>query len=854
MQAVSRSFESGPEELRVGEAHALALLDAALDAFVTIDHQGLVREFNLAAEWTFGCRREDVLGRELAELVIPEDSREAHREAMSRWTANGPTAGTGKLLGRRIEVRAMRSDGSLFPAELSICRVDVPGPPLFTACIRDLSEKKRAEDRLRSAEFRYRTLVEQLPLISYVDSSVNPSSKAHYVSPQIEAVLGYTVEEWLTKPDLFEDSIHEDDRERVLAERREAYASGTELRCEYRVWSKAGEVVWLEDRSVLVEPPDGRPPFRQGFSIDVTERKRAEYDLRGAEARYRTLIEQLPLAIYIDRLDEVSSNIYTSPQIEAMLGYPASEWVSNPNLFVETLHPDDREWVLAAQPRSRATGEPIQIEYRLIARDGRVVWVREEGRVIAAFDGGEPVLQGYLLDVTAAKEAEEQLRHQAFHDPLTGLANRALFTDRVEHALVLRGEARRDGAVLYLDLDDFKTVNDTLGHVAGDTLLESVAERLTAVVARGHTIARLGGDEFAVLVEDVVDGSSAVDVAADLLTELKKPFHLDGREVFVTASIGIAVGGTAAELLRSADVAMYRAKAAGKSQYVVYSPRMDEDVVGRLELVGALRRASVEEEFVVHYQPTVELATGSLVGVEALLRWHHPTRGLVPPLEFIPLAEETGSIVEIGRWVLVQACTQAAHWRKTLPGAEALQVSVNVSIRQVRRPGLVDDLRHALSLSGLPPEALTLEITESVLAREEMTSILEEVSALGVRLALDDFGTGYSSLSLLQNLPVDTLKIDRSFIRRVDAAERRAFVRAILDLAQALDLPVVAEGIEEPEQVLELERLGCRLGQGFYFARPLDASSFESLFGAEGVAGEPGRGGAPAPKRSREAA
>ena len=854
MQAVSRTFESGLEELRVGEAHALALLDAALDAFVTIDHRGLVREFNLAAEWTFGYRREDVLGRELAELVVPEDSREAHREALSRWTEQGPTAGASKLLGRRIEVRAMRSDGSLFPAELSICRVDVPGPPLFTACIRDLSEKKRAEDRLRSAEFRYRNLVEQLPLISYVDSSVNPSSRAHYVSPQIETVLGYTVEEWLTMPHLFEDSIHEDDRERVLAERREAYASGRELRCEYRVWSRAGEVVWLEDRSVLIEPPDGRAPFRQGFAIDITERKRAEDDLRRAETKYRTLVEQLPLAIYIDRLDEVSSNIYTSPQIEAMLGYPASEWVSNPNLFVETLHPDDREWVLAAQPRSHGTGEPLQIEYRLIARDGRVVWVREEGRVIAGFDGGEPVLQGYLLDVTAAKEAEEQLRHQAFHDPLTGLANRALFTDRVEHALDVRGGAGADVAVLFLDLDDFKTVNDTLGHPAGDALLQAVAERLSAALSRGYTVARFGGDEFAVLVEHVADGSSAVDVAADLLTELKRPFHLDGREVFVTASIGIAVGGAADELLRSADVAMYRAKSGGKSQYVVYAPRMDEDVVGRLELVGALRRASIKEEFVIHYQPTVELATGSLVGVEALLRWHHPTRGLVPPLEFIPLAEETGSIVEIGRWVLEQACVQTALWRTTLPGAQALHVSVNVSIRQVRRPGLVDDLRHALAVSGLPPEALTLEITESVLAREEMTSILEEVSALGVRLALDDFGTGYSSLSLLQNLPVDTLKIDRSFIRRVDAGERRAFVRAILDLAQALDLPVVAEGIEAPEQVVELERLGCRLGQGFYFARPLDAASFESLFGSEGEAGKPDGRGAAAPKRSREAA
>jgi EAL domain-containing protein (putative c-di-GMP-specific phosphodiesterase class I) len=288
---------------------------------------------------------------------------------------------------------------------------------------------------------------------------------------------------------------------------------------------------------------------------------------------------------------------------------------------------------------------------------------------------------------------------------------------------------------------------------------------------------------------------------------------------------------------------MYRAKAGGKSQYVVYAPRMDEDVVGRLELVGDLRRARVDHDFVVHYQPTVELATGTLVGVEALLRWRHPTRGIVPPLEFIPLAEETGRIVEIGRWVLTASCAQVARWRATLPGAEDLQLSVNVSIRQVRRPGLLEDVRAALASSGLPPHALTLEITESVLAREEMTSILEEVTALGVQLALDDFGTGYSSLSLLQNLPVDTLKIDRSFIRSVEiGGGRNAFVHAIVELAHALDLPVVAEGIEVPEQAAELLRLGCRLGQGFYFAKPLDAGDLERFVapgftqrGADGV-------------------
>jgi diguanylate cyclase (GGDEF)-like protein/PAS domain S-box-containing protein len=851
----SRSVGAGGgASRRLGEPHALAILDAALDAVVTIDHHGRVLEFNLAAEWTFGYRREDVLGQELAELIVPPEFREAHRNALARWTETGPSAGAGKLLGRRLEVQAMRSDGTRFPAELAISRVDLPGPPLFTACIRDLSERKDAEERLLAAEFRYRTLFEQLPLIAYVDDSPDPSSKALYISPQIEAVLGYTVEEWLSVPDLFTRSIHEDDRQRVVAERASAYASGSPLRCEFRVWSKAGAIVWLEDQSVLVQPPDGRPPFRQGFAIDVTERKNAENAFRRAESRYRTLVEQVPLAIYIDRLDKVSSNIYTSPQIEPMLGYTPEEWALNPTLFVEMLHPDDRERVLAAHARTHTTHEPLQVEYRLLARDGRVVWVRDEARVLDG-EGGEGVLQGYLLDVTAAKEAEEQLRHQAFHDPLTGLPNRALFTDRVEHALVVHGESGDDVAVVFLDLDDFKGVNDTLGHPAGDALLRAVGERLRGALSPSHTIARFGGDEFAILVENEAGGLTAVDVASHLISKLQEPFEIDGREVFMTASVGIAVGRDSEELLRSADVAMYRAKAAGKAQYVVYAPRMDEDLVGRLELVGDLRRARVEEEFVVHYQPTVALETGALVGVEALLRWRHPTRGIVPPNEFIPLAEETGRIVEIGRWVLEEACRQTARWRSELPGVEHLKVSVNVSTRQVRRPGLLEDVRRALDQSGLPAEALTLEITESVLAREEMSSILEEIAEEGVELALDDFGTGYSSLSLLQHLPVHTLKIDRSFIRSVEVGpERRAFVRAIVELAQALQLPVVAEGIEGSGQAEELLRLGCGLGQGFYFAKPLEARELEKLVASKASSSLPTGNGRRFSMRGREKA
>jgi diguanylate cyclase (GGDEF)-like protein/PAS domain S-box-containing protein len=822
---------------RAGQAHAAAILDAALDAVVTIDHLGHIQEFNRAAEQTFGYRREDVLGRELAALVVPPEYREAHRQALARWTEAGPGPGAGGVLGRRLEVEGMRSDGSVFPAEIAISRVDVPGSPLFTACIRDISMRRQTEERLREAEFQFRTLVEQLPLISYVDSADSVVSKPSYLSPYIQNVLGYTPEHWLSTPSLYERSIHPGDRERVLAEKQEAYDRGAALHQEYRMTAADGRLVWVEDRSVPIHPPDGGPSFRQGFAVDITERKLAEDALRLAETRYRTLIEQLPLAVYIDRIDASSSNIYTSPRIEPMLGYSVAEWVANPSLFVELLHPDDRERVLAAHERTHSTGEPFHAEYRLHARDGRVVWVRDEARIIEDPESGEPVLQGYLLDITARREAEEQLRHQAFHDPLTGLANRALFTDRVEHALVVRSG---DAAVLFLDLDDFKSVNDSLGHPAGDALLQAVARRLGDALTPGDTIARLGGDEFAILVERGGGGASAVDVAERVIGALQAPFDVQGREVIITASVGIGVGADAEELLRSADVAMYRAKSSGKSQYVVYAPRMDDHVVGRLELVADLRRAVTDQELVVHYQPTVELESGRIVGVEALVRWQHPTRGLLSPSEFIGVAEETGQIVEIGRWVLAEACRQGASWRAER--AFDLSLSVNVSTRQIRRPGLVEDVRDALDASGLAPHALTLEITESALARrrEEITSILEDVTALGVLLALDDFGTGYSSLSLLRDLPVQTLKIDRSFVQAVDAGPGpRAFVQAIVDLAEALRLTAVAEGVERPVQVAALRRIGCAFGQGFHFARPMAPQALELLLRAGRVPARP---------------
>ena len=453
--------------------------------------------------------------------------------------------------------------------------------------------------------------------------------------------------------------------------------------------------------------------------------------------------------------------------------------------------------------------------------------------VLKDADGTSVSRQGFLLDITDRREAEDQLRYQAFHDPLTGLANRALFTDRAQHAAVVRGRSADLGiAVLFLDVDDFKTVNDSLGHASGDLLLEAVGQRLTDAVRPSDTVARFGGDEFAVLIEDITERSDASHAAERIADALRVPFYVHGREVFVTASIGIAFGHDAEELLRSADVAMYRAKSEGKAHYVFYERAMDDAAHMRLQLTADLRRAAFGGEFLLDYQPTVDLVTGRPAGLEALIRWTHPEIGRIEPLDFIPLAEETGLVVPIGRWALAEACSQAAHWHSRYPSDPPLTMSVNLSARQLQHAGLVDDVAAALRASGFPAPLLTLELTESVLVQggKSAIEVLHALRKLGVRLALDDFGTGYSSLSYLSTLPVDIVKIDKSFIVGADdGADGVSVLRGIVQLGHALGLVLIAEGIESARQAEVLRDLGCPFGQGFHFWRPLDQSAAEDL-------------------------
>jgi diguanylate cyclase (GGDEF)-like protein/PAS domain S-box-containing protein len=546
--------------------------------------------------------------------------------------------------------------------------------------------------------------------------------------------------------------------------------------------------------------------------------ERADAELRASEANFRQLFADNPQPMWVYE-QETRRFLEVNAAAVDHYGYEREQFLAR--------RVDD------IVERGSAAGA----QQRHLLHDGRAIDADVHLHELQ-FEGLDAVL-ATIQDVTERNELEAELRHQAFHDALTNLANRALFSDRVDHALGRRSREPASVAVLLLDLDGFKTVNDSLGHNAGDSLLVGVAGRLQSILRSGDTAARLGGDEFSVLLEDLDTDEDALDVAQRVIDEVAKPFCVGGKEIFVSASIGIALGehgDNSDELLRNADAAMYRAKEVGKGCYRVFEAEMHSAALQRLELETDLRRALDEDELVVHYQPIVAATTGEIGGFEALVRWHHPTRGLVPPLDFIPLAEENGLIVDIGRVVLRAACEQITQWRLTHPH---LTVAVNLSARQLSDAQLVDDVMDVLDETGLDPAALTLEITESAVIDDPEVAFarLTVLKALGVRLAVDDFGTGYSSLSSLHNLPVDVLKIDKTFIDGVTTGtEAAGVVHAIIALAETLRLGTVAEGVEHHDQVRRLEELGCQQLQGYCFSKPLPSEQVGALLEQFGTA------------------
>ena len=577
-------------------------------------------------------------------------------------------------------------------------------------------------------------------------------------------------------------------------------------------------------------------------------------DMQRKEERFRSLVQNASDGVVV--LGEDGRIRYESPAVERILGSRAGERVGQ--LVSTDIHPDDRASVeRGLADVASMSGSEARAEFRARHADGS--WRTLEAIAKNLLD--DPAVGGVVVnyrDITERKILEEQLRHQAFHDVLTGLENRFLFLDRLGHALTRAGRGGGPTAVLFLDLDDFKAVNDRLGHAEGDKLLVAVAQRLKTVTRASDTVARLGGDEFAIIVEET-DQAEAEQAAARILTALTPPFELADRPIVVRVSIGIAMqsidGADADELLRRADIAMYAAKAAGGHRFVAYEPHLYDATVARMELKADMRGALERGEMHIDYQPIVDLATAEILGSEALMRWKHPKHGSVPPMDFIPLAEENGLILELGRWILETACHQTRAWQAAA-GRAGLTISVNLSGRQILDRDLVPDVRRILAESGLAPHDLTLEMTESVLVQdvEATVSTLKALKALGVRLAIDDFGTGYSSLSYLRQFPIDILKIDRSFVSSLDGSmDSTALVRSILDLSTTLRLDTVAEGIEESEQRDVLRDLGAQQGQGYLFARPMGPMDLGELLADRSAAADAG-GAKPAPPTRTESA
>jgi diguanylate cyclase (GGDEF)-like protein/PAS domain S-box-containing protein len=611
-----------------------------------------------------------------------------------------------------------------------------------------------------------------------------------------------------------------------------AVAEGRSFDLEYRITHADGSTRWVWERGTAVNDENGRPIALEGLVQDITKRKSAEHALREAERRYHGLFENAIEGIF--RTTVEGHFLDANPALAHIYGFDSPEELIRSlrnigtQLYVEKQRRD--EFMQIMKLRGSVTGFESQV-YR---KNGDVIWISENARAVFAEDGTPIGYEGTVEDITERRLYQVRIEHQANYDTLTGLANRSLLQDRLQQALLTAASSERRIAVAFVDLDRFKFINDSLGHHVGDELLKSVAGRLKSCVRECDTVARLGGDEFVLLINGHTGPESVRQLMDRILAAVAQPWVIEQGEFLVSCSIGVALhpddGEEAQTLLKHADSAMYRAKDSGRNNFQFFTRELNVLMTEQLELETHLRRALERNQFVLRYQPRVSLATGQIVGAEALLRWRIPQRGTIPPGRFIALAEETGLIVPIGKWVLQTACMQNKAWQDA--GVAPIVVSVNVSARQFRQESLVQTVAEVLQSTGLEPRYLELELTESMVMHDapQLVAMLDELKQLGVKIAVDDFGTGYSSLSYLKRFPVDRLKVDRSFVEHMTTeADDATIVRAIIALGHNLGLRVVAEGVETAQQARALRAYQCDEAQGFLFARAVSSRDLPRL-------------------------
>ena len=814
-----RKGEEMQTQLQASEARFRAMVQNASDITVIVNAEGLHTYVSPSIERILGHKPDDLIGRSAEHLRHPDEYEITRRFQIEAKQHPG----------RHItaEFRRRHEDGSwrLFEFVATNLLHD-PSINGIVVNARDITERKRAEEELNRERDLLHLLMDNLPDLVFFQDREGRYVRVNRADAEF---LG------LTDPD---EAIGKSDAELLPSEIAEGYLAEDLLiinerkpivdRIERAVGAN-GHARWISTTKVPTYDLSGEISGIVGIARDITERQQAELTIHRAEQRYRDLFNDAPVMYVITSRGDGGPIIVDCNQLFLKtIGYERDEVVGRP--MGTFLTPESQDSMSIAYGLL-LDGERIEGERQLVTREGNLVDVFLQAQSERDEDGNYAGTRATFMDITARKSLEMQLTHQAFHDPLTGLPNRMLFANRLEHALARAARNADDLALLFIDLDGFKVINDSLGHGVGDTLLVTVAEKLASCVRSIDTIARFGGDEFIVLLEEC-DQESAADTAGRIARRMSVPFDLDGHTITVTASIGIACKrsplDTAMDLIRNADVAMYVAKQRGKSQFAIFDSGMHQRAWKRLELESDLRVAIERNEFRVHYQPIIDLKTGETREVEALVRWEHSIHGLISPAEFLPVAEETGLILPIGWWVIAEACRQVRAWQEEYPQSPPLSVAANLSPRMFHQEDLINSVSRILTETGLEPSCLKLEITEGVMMQDGDGAIetLQDLRSMGVRLSMDDFGTGYSSLAYLQRLPIDVLKIDRSFVARMcEDNESLEIVRLVVGLAKTLGLTVVGEGIETQTQLDTLTELGSDLGQGYLLARPMSAGA-----------------------------
>ncbi|MDO8391792.1 MAG: EAL domain-containing protein [Actinomycetota bacterium] len=814
------------EELARVSAYSRSLIEASLDPLVTISADGVITDVNVATESVTGVQRQALIGSDFAGYFTdPDRARAGYQQAFSQGSVTGFPLAIRHVEGTVTDV--------LYNATVYCdARGNIAG--VFAAA-RDITEQKRAQAELAVQSQRLAAGEELLRAV--LDGSGDavirfaPDGSIEYVNLQVERNSGIPLERWIGKT--FAELGYGDSAASWNAHNRQVFDTGIPLTFEFEI-DDAGGHRWYETKVTPEVDADGSVSHVIQTSRDITDRVRAEAELRSSRGQ----LEQAQRIAHVGSwtLDCASNHVTWSEELFLMQGLdpgsPVPDYTEHSRLFTPA------SWLELSTElaKTRETGTPYELELEMVRPDGSHGWMLARGEAMRDSAGTIVALQGVAVDITARRITSDLLRAQATHDPLTGLANRVALQDEILRAVSGGRRAGRAVAVLMMDLDRFKVVNDTLGHATGDELLVAAAARLMKLVRAGDMVARLGGDEFVVVMRDLDDPTEAAVAAGRLVEDFRAPFTTGDRELFATASVGVAITTgdvQAGDLLREADTAMYAAKAAGRDRMSMFNEDLRTVVTTRLAIEADLRHALERGQLAVWYQPEIDLTSGSVLALEALLRWHHPDGTVWSADRFVDVCEETGLILDIGDWVLRQVCGQAAAWAALRPG-RPVTVRVNLSALQLAETGLLEAIDGALCASGLDPALLCVEITETALLRRTttVTANLAGIHDSGISLAIDDFGTGYASLTYLNQYPVDVLKIDRSFVNDITSPDHdldHSLVAGIIGLARILDIAVIAEGVEHSAQAAYLRQMGCPSAQGWLYSKAVSAEDVTAL-------------------------